>query len=771
MERKRLAIALALGSLALAACTGDGGSSGSLSGADGGSSGEISSTLPPPITGSGSESGSEPDVPPDPAEPGIVQGKTAGDIIEMIYTLAEGDYRLDYWTTGYEEEATTEIWTDRYVCYGGEGYVALDDWDGEGTRVYAYYLEDEGGYSLGTGVTFYDERSVLSWCEEMQDLNQIALLNYMPGWNVSEDNLTQEEDGSWSTTNYYATMALSYGIGGGAYAYWGYVAKVNMAFLDDGTFKVSLIGITTDGEYLSMHEGAFSDIGEASDPDTEVAFGDFGIPEEDASGEAGSLLFGDALEINATLERVDYGEDGSEIGTSVEATSRIVYTGDSYYVETKDGEGNPLDERRFLTEEGVLQERGLGLDNAVHQNPTPHGMGDFALLKDILDPAAIRKEEDGSYHYYGNRYDDLLPAVHQGVSGLGALTSIDFTTGEDGLIDEIVFTYPYYVTTEEIYTYRLTATLGAPGAIEDPEPLTGLPENEEALTYLSPYDGTSTYRARFREGRSEYDTSISNWVDMTYDKERGAVLLERYERSNLVSRTGYLEQEGLLIPFEVLEDGTVRATGEGTPGAIEELALHIDPTLFVEDRSETVLRDEIVTLQGGGYLGPEEIRDAYVPGSFTLNIYAYGEEEVLESITYAYEKGTEGTRYEIITFHESEGISEDIDLGNVQEWAPPSTWREESALAWQVLQVLGEDAALVPYLYDEELTGKWLPVYSGGVVALRNESITDDYCASYESLLAQEGFQEGEDGSWTKEGAGIAISIAPAEGITIRKTV
>ncbi len=767
MERKRLAIVLALGSLVLAACTTDAVSStgsGTGGGSEGTSAGTPSST-PPPITGSGSES--VPD--PEPPGPGVVQGKTAQETVDMIYELAGAHYRLDYWTTGYEEEVTTEIWSGRYVCYGGQGYVALDDWDGEGTRVYSYYLDGEGGYTLGTGVTFYDERNVLSWCEEMQDLNQIALLNYMPGWSVSENNLSPEEDGSWSTGNYYATMALSYGIGGGVYAYWGYVAKVNMAFLDDGTFKVTLIGITQDGAYLPMHEGVFSEIGTARDAGTEAAFGDFGIPEEDASGTAGSLLFGDALEINATLERVDYGEDGAETGRAVEATSRIVYTGDSYYVETKDGEGNPLDERRFLTEDGVLQERGLGLDNTVHQNPTPYGMGDFALLKDILEPEAVRKEKDGSYHYYGNRYDDLLPAVHQGVSGLGALTSIDFTTGEDGLIDEIVFTYPYYVTTEEIYTYHLTATLGAPGAIEDPEPLTGLPENEEALTYLSPYDGTSTYRARYSEGRSEYDTNISDWVDMTYDKERGAVLLERYERSNLVSRTGYLEKDGLLLPFEALEDGTVRQTGEGTPGAIEDLALHIDPTLFVEEGYETVLRDEIVTLQGGGYLGPEEVRDAYVPGTLTLDIYTYGEEEVLEGITYAYQKGTEGTRYEIITFHESEGIPEELDLGNIQEWAPPATWREESALAWQVLQVLGEDAASVPYLYDEELTGKWQPVYSAGVVTLRNEALSEDYIARYEALLAQEGFLQGEDGYWTKEEIGIEIAIAPAEGITIRK--
>lgn len=771
MEKRKMAGPLLVAAaLLVSGCNAEGNtSSGSLSpgtSEEEASSSESSVTsLPPDVTSSDGGSSSAPGEP----EAEIEMGHTAQDVIDMTDELLKCNYRMSSYLYGYDVEPIVETWNGHYMSYGDSGYVALEDYDGEGTRVYNWTAE--GGEALiGTGVTYTLSDGVTRYAEDMSQVNNFQLVHAEPGWSFNAGNIVDVGDGTFQTANYYARTAYAWSTAAGQYAYYNMIARLTFSFLEGGIFKVAVEGIDTSNDYVTIVTGYFEDIGTASDPAAEALFkGNYDLPATSAEGNGGALITSHDLTIESrwvrrsSLDLVNFAE-------TLQGTSEVQYRDDAYAADIFDASGNLLARKQFEMGDGGLREIGLGLDNAAHEKEATYENGELPRLYEAIDPKAFRSEDGTTFSYFGNEYDAIISSLfpttfNQEIKEIKAVA-------HGGVVDEIVITFVTYTNGTTYFYDEIQAKLTSGSHIAEPAPMdmgTALPEVTAAL---KAFDPTKPYSVRFEQANSPYIiTSQGDHVDFTYDPIRRAVMIETFRGGALVSREGYAElTAGELTPFREV-DGELIATATPSEGSIEQFAISLNPAAFAESTAvgDYALKEGITSLEGGGFLGGDGLQDLYLTNSFRLETEGEGSAAKLLDFYYMYTDPVEGTRYVVAQpDFTSSGISANYDIEGIAPYEVPSTWAEESSSIAKTIKALFGDAE-VPYLYDEALNGQWKGRAAGGALTLYSNAESEGYLARYADLLLEKGYALDEDGNYSNGVLVITVGATLKEGIVVRK--
>lgn len=244
--------------------------------------------------------------------------------------------------------------------------MALDGYDGEGTRVYSY-LDDAGAPALETGImtSLYDGSE--KYAETIAEINNMALVSADPDWTFNSGNIVSLDDGTFETANFYARTAYAYAAGVGSYAYYNMVARVSFALLEGDVFRATIEGVDFYGEYLPICTAYFDEIGTAKDQEAEALFKDgYGLPKPVLDASSGKAIMSPTLSIDAKLIR-HASSDLEHFDSVIQGRSEVSYTPDKYMAAVYDSEGKLLLRRQFEEDEGIMREVGLGLDNEPHR--------------------------------------------------------------------------------------------------------------------------------------------------------------------------------------------------------------------------------------------------------------------------------------------------------------------------------------------------------------------------------------------------------------------
>lgn len=718
----------------------------------------------------------------------IKKDHTIDDLYNRILELEKGNFKVDY---GTDENSYTDTYNENYCFIGFQDYgtVALDSYDETVSKdklCYNFtYDESNDSYALQTVAFYYDLVNGGN-----KTANSIKPFNYLTYLDTDKDvftflkeGITKEGD-TFYVESYYCMMLFSYTLHIGNYFNYGSVARLAFEFDDKDNLLVKAQGKIDQIRYADIISSKFYDVGTATDPWIDSFFADgFKLPDTKPTTDEAKLLTGKDLTIKGDVEYVS-----SERNPSVtkQGTVHNVYTETgAYRSSVTKGNVDVNWDYTTLKDDGTYK-TGLDATNAVYTAKVSSEKEALPSLKNVLNVNALRKTGDNTFTYFGANLSDVVDALYgqdksyQSFTSIGGLT---FTLN-NGVISHADVYYGDYFVPRESHTYfHLSLDLTGEKTLPEMKPYQDV-ASAGVKNAFKKFDGTSSYHVTiYDDTLSQYASSLVNYLDVTFDKDKQVTYIKKFESSKLVEEYGYKKTDTGVISFKKVTnaDNTtsfVRTEKDDTSkDAFKKKAMfNISPETIVQSTSNKyyqVFRQKVMSLGDAGLVdignGAKNLADVS-----TAQFVLEGEKEsmTLKEMTYRFTpKGSNVTTMHL-AFKYGDTYKVDEDLTDIKEFVEPSSWSDESdSFVTRLTALFGEDSKKIPYVYDAELHGNFKFRNKGDTTAFYSRvENRDDYLEKYKDALVKAGFKKDDKtGQYVLNNIVVAVASTLKEGVTFAK--
>lgn len=649
---------------------------------------------------------------------------------------AWSNYTLDF---GPEKLHVTQMMTENYVYFEStdSGYITLgayrDDLNTQ-SILYRYTMDDNGNVILGGAVSKQDSSGNTKFVESISDINYFDLFSHSDMFDWEKDQTLVQQDiakEEYYSENTYMVVILAAAIGYYDYASENYITKVTFDFDEDGYLTYQLYwakdlegaAAVLAGKPVENGSGRISHVLSTSVDALDIFRNHFKFPTTGLDETASTLLTGKNIHATSSIKTVDDSDTEREV---IKTDNRF---SDDKFSMTTDALDTGFRYSSFYKkgEDGYPYEVGINANNQVESLKMGTTWDYLVLPSKVTETKGFLKEEDGHYHYYGFRGDDLLYAyTRQNFSESDLVATVDAYTDESGKINRLVFVTvkDVYLKNDKVryYRYQITVNLNDDVTFSDPVPFSASPIHDKVVNSLSYLDGTKAYRAICKES----DDTLNENGDIYWVSD--SVILHQSNNTDKNKKktaqySGYKIINNQVVPFDINQnkDGTFKAVASGYAKEGDKLTNYVNfsisPDLF---HSETI-----------------EGKEIYATGDFTINLYKgmltadFGSIMIgstlrmypaadgkISKITYQWQDvlGNRGNSEVDLSYTDTD-IPNDLKTA-IDALTPkkttPETWEDEknsSVLGTyeiydDIVAFLGaESAAKLPYYYDAEISG------------------------------------------------------------------
>ncbi len=736
--------------------------------------------------------GSDTAKPPVTESTTVKKDYTIDEFYEYFENLEDGNFTVEYsvdaWETTYRD-----IYTKDYIFYGLNdlGYVLLDAYGekaGSDKVAYSlYYEEEQDTYDIATPGYYYDNNSVQRVGTSMDNFNYFAYFRTYPDSYWFEKGGIQKDGADFLVTSYYAEMMFSQTLHIASYFYYGQVARLLFSFDEEGDLNLKVQGKVDEIRYANILEAKFSKVGTTSDTFIEKYFKDgFVLPSDKATEKELELLLSDTIHVQGKM--TSYNPDTNPTTIDIGSVDNV-YAPGVVYRSIINQAGNDFLYLNLYEKDAKTYEKSLNAQNKVQEVESDRKVSDYKTIKDVMDPDAIRKVGDNLYRYYGTNLIEVLDicfGIEKSYSQLGYISGLTFEV-HDGVIDKLHLYYGnYYYPGDNDYV-DVALSITKDGKAPDVKAISN-PDNTAVKKALDYFNGSHSYRIRAITDLTDsiYSSNPSNYSEITYDKGKKATYVKQFSAGKVKNEYGYLDTKDGMVRFEKAykEDGSayLRETEpiDKTEDAFKKNALfNVDGDTLIQKSKYSSTATYCFQGRVGGFgdigladSGLNEAKDAvWSSPVFTFDVV--GDEMTLRTLQYSYMPTGAKSSTMQLTFTEDDSLTIQEDLSSIEAYKEPASWAEENATFSEKLTAnFGEDAKMIPYLFDKDLHGNFKFRYKGSDMSFYSRvSDKEDYLAKYEAALKSSGFtkKDGEVKVYVKDSIQATIGATLKEGVTFRK--
>ena len=533
-----------------------------------------------------------------------------------------------------------------------------------------------------------------------------------------------------------------------------YADKIEFSFDKDFDLNARVIYINPDTNQFDEESInafgyiKFSDIGKTAAPAVDEAIKNVSVSETGMSEEVASSFMLTKAHLKATIKQF-VGETVNVLGTSE------YHFDEKYLIEDKVVRGTTIHNFYEKDEQGNANYVGIGPDNKVVT--THYGEWDsFTFPFATLTLEDFRLTTPHTYSYMGYSSDAVakfLAWANIGDNALAYITAkeengkiVSFTcetqnqlynTGTD---DAPVYKYGKYVFEIEVLPYE---TIAAPAPFEADADTTRVKAYMDELT-----ESGANYTLMIGDHYSPSDLITIKVTEKT-------ILVKNYKNSQTTYKGYHVLDDGV-IEFSATDnngEATAKLIGDVEMAEGQTLAsllgLNIAPETMQFDVDGNIVFKEGVLNAGTGLFNDFYWKDYALDGTIKFTIYG----DHISSINFKYADGSTTAQYAQLFMFGTTGLTSDFEkdlvakLATIKDAPKPTSWAEESPAAYEkMVTLLGEElAAIVPYIYDETVSG----FFDGGTLSsgttLRikltdNKTLSDEYRSALTQACVDAGF-------------------------------
>ena len=533
-----------------------------------------------------------------------------------------------------------------------------------------------------------------------------------------------------------------------------YADKIEFSFDKDFDLNARVIYINPDTNQFDEESInafgyiKFSDIGKTAAPVVDEAIKNVSVSETGMSEEVASSYILNKAHLNATIKQF-VGETVNVLGTSE------YHFDEKYLIEDKVVRGTTIHNFYEKDEQGNANYVGIGPDNKVVT--THYGEWDsFTFPFATLTLEDFRLTTPHTYSYMGYSSDAVakfLAWANIGDNALAYITAkeengkiVSFTcetqnqlynTGTD---DAPVYKYGKYVFEIEVLPYE---TIAAPAPFEADADTTRVKAYMDELT-----ESGANYTLMIGDHYSPSDLITIKVTEKT-------ILVKNYKNSQTTYKGYHVLDDGV-IEFSATDnngEATAKLIGDVEMAEGQTLAsllgLNIAPETMQFDVDGNIVFKEGVLNAGAGLFNDFYWKDYALDGTIKFTIYG----DHISSINFKYADGSTTAQYAQLFMFGTTGLTSNFEkdlvakLATIKDAPKPTSWAEESPAAYEkMVTLLGEElAAIVPYIYDETVSG----FFDGGTLSsgttLRikltdNKTLSDEYRSALTQACVDAGF-------------------------------
>ena len=578
---------------------------------------------------------------------------------------------------------------------------------------------------------------------------------------VDVDALTFEENNGVFYTADNNTIAAMSAIVGSEYVL--YANKIEFSF--DKNFDLNARVIYINPETNKIDEEStnafgyikFSDIGKTVAPVLDEAIKNVTVSETGMSEEVASSFMLTKAHLKATIKQF-VGETVTVLGTSE------YHFDEKYLIEDKVVRGTTIHNFYEKDEQGNANYVGIGPDNKLVK--TNYGEWDsFTFPFATLTLSDFRQTSAHTYSYMG--YNSNAVAKYLAWANIGDNVLAYITAKEEngkiasftcetanqlnniGTDDAPVYKYGKYVFEIEVLPYE---TIVAPAPFEADADTTRVKAYMDELT-----ESGANYTLMIGDHSSPSDLITIKVTEKT-------ILIKNYKNKETTYKGYHVLDDGV-IEFSATNNGqaTTDDTSDDTATAklIKDvemaegqtlaslLGLNIAPETLKFDEDGNIIFKDGVLNGGKGLFNDFYWKDSAMDGTIKFTIYG----DHISSINFKYADGSTTAQYAQLFMFGTTGLTSNFEkdlvtkLATIKDAPHPTSWAEESPAAYEkMVTLLGEElAAIIPYIYDETISG----FFDGGTLSssttLRikltdNKTLSDAYRSALTQACVDAGF-------------------------------
>ena len=713
---------------------------------------------------------------------------TIDDLYNRILELEKGNFKVDY---GTDENSYTDTYNENYCYIGFQDYgtVALDSYNETVSKdklCYNFtYDESSDSYSLQTVAFYYD---LVNGGNKTS--NSTTPFNYLTYLDTYKDKFSFLKEGiikegnTFYVESYYCMMFFSYTLHIGNYFNYGSVARLAFEFDDKDNLLVKAQGKIDQIRYADIISSKFYDVGTATDPWIDSFFADgFKLPDTKPTTDEAKLLTGNDLTINGDVEYVS-----SELNPSVskQGTVHNVYTEKGVYRSSVTiGNMDVNWDYTALKDDGTYK-MGVDATNAVYTAKVSSEKEVLPSLKNVLDVNALRKTGENTFTYFGANLAEVVDALYGQNNSYRSFMSIGgvtFTLNNGVISHADVYYGDYFMPTTGHTYFHLSLNLTGDKTLPEMKPYENVASTGVKNAFKK-FDGTSSYHVTiYDDSLSQYASSLVNYLDVTFDKDKQVTYIKKYVSGKLEEEYGYKKTEQGVIAFKKVTnaDNTtsfVRTEKDDTSkDAFKKKAMfNISPETLVQSTSNKyyhVFRQKVMSLGEAGLVdtgnGAKNMADVS-----TAQFVLEGSDDnlSLKEMTYRFTpKGSNASTMHL-AFKYGDTYKVDEDLTTIKEFVEPSSWNDESdSFVTRLTSLFGEDSKKIPYVYDAKLHGNFKFRNKGDTTAFYSRvENRDDYLEKYKEALVKAGFKKDDKtGQYVLNNIVVTVASTLKEGVTFAK--
>ena len=557
--------------------------------------------------------------------------KNAAYIYDFLcYVGTYGDYTLSY---DFEGLASYDLFNSRYYYTSilQNGGVMLPRSEGD-EILYRYEMND------GQVDVLLPENANGNPVGSVNDISYFSLFvdPSQKRFNLDESKIKMDEKGGYYIDDSVTNLTFASSVGYFSLAYNGLIKSTHFSFLETGdiAFTINALSLDGNGEYQEtvLTTAKFSNV-DCSKLDALEGFR--------ASYAQGGTLPPSMAPVFSSSRLTAHSEVTLHVGNetpSPSATSDVFITPKELYVESKERGSERLYSHYYENQGGKAFIVGLTGKNEILEEDGGIAWNELSWPQDLFDAGSFVKIKENTYRYLGFEAEAFFYSFSY-LDFAMAIKTMDLVV-ENESIKEIDTTLYRDVSDEDSsYIYYTIKTTFAPSAdISRPAPYDGAGEEEDQAKIASAFSALHS--------GNRYEALMEDYGSLTSDKTRmtvsdNIVYFETYNAvtTEILSRKGFVEKEGKIIPFSVSAD----ASGALIPTVSEKckegdtLDAHIgfapSPLAFaLNERSQIVTKPNVLSLSDVFMKGPG--MDYVVPD--TLSMPLNGDGQIL-NISYSYD--------------------------------------------------------------------------------------------------------------------------------------
>ena len=561
----------------------------------------------------------------------------------------------------------------------------------------------------------------------------------------------EENNGVFYTADNNTIVAMSLIVGS---EYVLYADKIEFSFDKDFDLNARIIYINPETNQIDETSTnafgyiKFNNVGKTSAPIVDEAYKNVTVGATGVSEEVASSFMLTKAHLKATIKQI-IGETVDTLGTSE------YHFDEKYLIEDKVVRGTTIHNFYEKDDNGYANCVGIGPDNQLTR--TSYGEWDsFTFPFAALTVDDFRLTSAHTYSYLGYSSDAVakyLAWANIGDNAIAYITAkeengkiVSFTCETEnqlyntGTEDAPVYKYGKYVFEIEVLPYE---TIAAPAPFEADADTTRVKAYMDELT-----ESGANYTLMIGDHYSPSDLITIKVTEKT-------ILIKNYKNSQTTYKGYHILNDG------VIEFSATDNNGEASAKFVKDvemtegqtlaslLGLNIAPETLKFDVDGNIVFKDGVLNSGKGLFNDFYWKDYALDGTIKFNIYG----DHISSINFKYADGSTTAQYAQLFMFGTTGLTSAFEtdlvakLATIKDAPKPTSWKEESPAAYEkMVTLLGEElAAIVPYVYDESVSG----FFDGGTLSsattLRikltdNKTLSDAYRSALTQACVDAGF-------------------------------